>query len=257
MKTTGRTLIVLGIAFAAFMAVSTPAYSQNFNDLDAAEAVFEDFADGMAGALPLNSAIGLNWSSAHIGQIMGVPPHFGLGLTMGATTLPYSALGSAVDDLGADDLDDIPFAEFLGLPLPGYTVDARIGGFILPFDVGLKIGGIPAGTSVPVPGLGSVDMDYLLLGGDVRYRVVEENALLPTVSAGVGFNYLRGKIGVDGVIGDVEIASVEYQDPNDGTQKTVDVFLTDPALEFEWSSRVLDFKVQASKDIFVLTPYLG
>jgi len=255
MRTTGRVAVVLGLAVATLLFVSTPAYSQNFSDLDAAENVFEDFASGVAGALPLNSSIGLNWSSAHIGQTLGFPPRFGIGLTMGATTLPYSALKSAVDDLGADDLGDVPFAEALGLPIAGYTVDARIGGFILPFDIGLKVGGIPSGTSIPVPGLGSVDMDYLLLGGDVRYRVVEENLVLPTVSVGVGFNYLRGKIGVEGVLGDVEIASVAYDDG--GSPQSVTVFLTDPALEFEWESKVLDFKVQASKDILVLTPYLG
>lgn len=243
--------MVLGLAVAALLFVSAPAYSQDFSDIDAAEKVFEDFASGVAGALPLNSSIGLNWSSAHIGQVLGFPPRFGIGLTMGATTLPYSALGSAVDDLGASDLKDVPFAEVLGLPIAGYTVDARIGGFILPFDVGLKVGGIPANTSVPVPGLGTVDMDYLLVGGDVRYRVVEERGPLPTVSVGVGFNYLRGKIGIDGVLGDVTIQSVET------SEGTVDVLLEDPSLEFEWSSRVLDFKVQASKDILILTPYLG
>ena len=42
----------------------------------------------MAEALPFNATIGLDWSSAYLGQF----PHFGVGVTAGASTLPYEAV---------------------------------------------------------------------------------------------------------------------------------------------------------------------
>ena len=51
-------------------------------------AIFQTFATAAASSLPLETSVGLNWSDAYIGQF----PHFGIGLTVGAATIPFSAV---------------------------------------------------------------------------------------------------------------------------------------------------------------------
>ncbi|GAB1484410.1 hypothetical protein MASR2M78_32280 [Treponema sp.] len=91
-------------------------------------------ADALATSLPFNSTIGLNWSDAYIGQIIALPPHFGVGIVGGATTIDAKDITSVLTDLG--------YAEISGLgdvlPIPAMAVEGRIGGFILPFDHGLR-----------------------------------------------------------------------------------------------------------------------
>ena len=248
MKKAGEILVLCGLVLALLAFTAAPAFSQEELNLKQIENVFDDFSDGMARALPLNSSIGLNWSDAYIGQLLRVPPNIGFGLTVGATTIPYAALKSAADDLGAD----LPgFAEVLGLPMPGYTFDVRIGGIIWPFDIGFKVGALPDSDLFMPSGW---DLDYLLVGTDIRARVLQGRGPLPDVSAGVGFNYLRGEVSASGILGDITVAEIQY---SDNEADTADVVLRDPALQLEWESKVLDFKVQASKRLFVLTPYLG
>ncbi|AFG38773.1 hypothetical protein [Spirochaeta africana] len=220
---------------------------------------FEDFADEIANALPFNTMIGLQWSDAHIGQLMRVPPKFGIGTAVGFTTIPLSALESATNAFAFDDADGVDLSDELGmlgaigLPLPGYVIDARIGGFLLPFDVGVKAGILPEVSA------GDFDLDYLLIGGDVRYRVIRGRMGLPTVSVGAGVNYMRGGIGIPGVFGDnIELESVELPDYDDPQQtRTYDLSLSDPSLDFSWSTTVFDLKAQASSNFFILTPYIG
>ena len=119
----------------------------NFDYASQFENVFEGFAGGVAGALPLNSTIGLNWSDAYIGQLFEMPPHFGVGLTVGVSTIPYSAIVGVLDTFGIKgDLESEPGFQYIqqfGLPFPAYAFDARIGGFIFPFDLGFKFGFLP------------------------------------------------------------------------------------------------------------------
>ena len=232
-----RLIVVLMILF-----VASGAFAQyQFSDFQNA---FHDFAGGVASALPLDSSVGLNWSDAYIGQL----PHFGIGVTAGAATIPYSAVNKAIHAFGGVLPSNLSFLSSIGIPLPAYTVDVRIGGFILPFDIGLKFGYLP-----PNAFSSSFSADYLLVGGDIRYALLKDSGLSPGLSVGVGYTYMRGAVSLPGVLGhSVTIASAQLPGGS-----TVNLGFTDPNLDFLWNTSVIDAKVQLSKTLLFITPYIG
>ncbi len=237
-------MIIVGLLVAA------PAFGQvSLSEIDDA---FAGFADDVANSLAMNSTIGLQWSDAYIGQLLGVPPHFGAGVAVGATTIPIDAMQTALDALaggatGAGDLS--AFALAGGIPLPGYVLDARIGGFLLPFDIGVKAGYL---EPTEIPGLGA-QVDYLLVGADVRFSIIK-GLLLPNLSVGVGVNYLSGGISLPGFFSAMDLANFDVTGAPAGPYT---VSLTDPSLDFSWQTTVIDVKAQVSKQILFITPYAG
>lgn len=230
-----------------FLAAGT-VFSQTAINLDQYRTGIEDFADDLAAVLPLNSSIGLNWNDAYIGQILDVPPHFGIGVTAGFTTIPYGPIKNLVEDAMGGNSDDIPsLVKSVGVPVPAGVIDARIGGFFLPFDIGLKVGYLKFDMS-------DIKVDYLLLGGDVRYCVLEQAVFIPKISVGVGFNYMKTDATLGGIMNATTIdASAAY-----GHAAGADmVSMTSPDLYLEMESKVLDFKVQASWNVLIIEPSIG
>ncbi|GAB6089311.1 hypothetical protein [Spirochaeta dissipatitropha] len=260
------------LCFAAILIcallISTPLFAEEneisdpFADFGIVEG-FEGFAGDVAKAMPFYSMIGLQWSHAHIGQLLRVPPNIGVGVTLGATNMPLEALTKASQSLGklseGSDLDLLAafpdevrdLLESVGVPLPAALIEARIGGFILPFDIGFKFSSI----NEPM----DVDFSTMLVGGDIRYRVIRGRLGLPTVSVGAGINHTSGNISLGELFGqDISLDSVSLPDPDDWTQtRTYDLSLSDPTIGFNWASTVVDFKVQASSNLLIFTPYIG
>lgn len=248
--------------------ISTPLFAEGnditdpFKDLGIVEG-FEGFAGDVAKAMPFYSMIGLQWSHAHIGQLLRVPPNIGVGVTLGATNMPLEALtkasaslGKLTEDSDLDLLEAFPkevreILESYGVPLPAALIEARIGGFILPFDIGLKFSSI----SEPM----DLDFSTMLVGGDIRYRVMRGRLFLPTVSVGAGINHTSGRISLGELFGEnISLESINLPDPDDWqNEKTYDLSLRDPSIGFNWASTVLDLKVQASSNLLIFTPYIG
>ena len=228
-------ILLIMMTAAAFVAAQT---------YDELEDGFESFSSDLAGSLPYASTIGLNWSDAYMGGF----PHFGVGLTTGFVSLPTEGFEEIADLLGVS-LPSMLSDYGIGVPLPAYTVDARIGIPVLPLDVGVK------GGYISPDWLSSMDVgvDYLLLGADVRYAVLEGNMILPKVSVGVGYNYMKGGVYMDGVVDGQSIDLTGEGSP--GGVNSIDI--TDGDLAYEWSTNVIDVKVQASKKILILTPSVG
>ncbi len=218
----------------------TGAFAVDYKDMANS---FDQFSKDVSESLPFNSTMGLNWSDARVRGF----PHFGIGLSVGATAIPEDTFKRLADNLGIAlpaELTDTG----LGIPVPGYTVDARIGLPFLPFDIGVKLGTVPEGI-VDTP---SLAMDYTLAGFDIRTPIVKQNLLLPAVTLGVGFNYLKSTIGtyVDtGIASSIDLSSV---DSNLGT-----LTFNDPEVAFTMETKVIDFKLQVSKKILIFTPYVG
>ncbi len=233
-----------------FLALVTTAWAQDVTNIEDYEEGFQNFVDEFSKSLPMNSTVGLNWSDAYIGQLLRVPPNVGFGVTAGVTTIPYRAFEGLFDDLGIDVPSEISDLEAVGAPFPAYAIDARVGGVVLPFDVGLKFGTIPGGVD-----FGDTNVEYTLFGADVRYAIIEQGiGLRPDVSIGVGYNRLNGAVSIPSGIGQIQIADVP--DPNN-PGNTTELALDEPDLEFDWGANIFDFRAQASKKILFVEPTIG
>ena len=242
-----RVLIVLGILIFAAAGLSAQVV-----DYDDFAAYFQTFADEVANSLPITASVGGNWSPAYIGQF----PHFGVGVSLGGMFLPYEAVEPVVD--GLDLASSIPEElKTYGVPFPAIAVDARLGGFILPFDIGVKFGFIPEDAKELFSD--KVTADYLLAGADVRLRLIEGRGILPTLSAGAGYNYMQGNIGINDVSSGetINIDSVMNQVYGAGATSGAELTITDPDLVFLWETHTIQAKAQASWDLALLTPHLG
>jgi hypothetical protein len=223
------------IVLLMFM-VSSLAFSQT--DLEGLQKAAGDFSDALAKSLPFNAALGLNWSDAYIGKFFpSAPPHFGVGGSFGFTTIDMAAANDLAEALGFS----IPY-DTKKLILPAYAGEARLGGLFLPFDVGIKAGFLPP---VGLWGNSDVKTSYTMVGADIRYALTEGGVILPKISLGVGFTYLKG--GLEASVGSSQV----YTFPSGSV--TVD----SPDVNLFWSTKALDFKVQLSKSFFIITPYLG
>lgn len=228
---------------------------------------FQGFIDAVANALPMASTVGLQWSDAYIGQL----PKFGVGLSAGAVLIPIETLTPVFTPLGLD-IPDLPIpqelAKFVGFPFPAWAFDARLGGLILPFDIGFKAGFIPQvvrdqlGFILP-PGL---SYDYLLLGGDIRIPIIKKTkgAFRPNLSIGGGYTYYKGSFTftLPPVAAPISFSVPDPIDPDNPpaelTYTDYTYSLTDPKVNLFWDAHVIDLKAQFSlKFLWLLTPYIG
>lgn len=239
-----RTQTVLAVVLA--LAVAGPVAAQ-IENLDTFQDGFQEFSDSFANSLPMNATIGLNWSDAYIGQLLAVPPNVGVGITTGVTTIPSRVFDTLIDDLNIDPSGGIDELTAFGVPVPGYAFDARVGGILLPFDVGLKFGTIPQAS------IGDVEAEYTNIGADIRYAILD-GGVLPKLSVGVGYSYLSGRIATPLGLGNTTIG--EVPDPDD-PGNTITLELSDPDLEFEWEASVIDVKAQLSKRFLIIEPHVG
>ena len=232
-----KLLTLMIMMMAAGFATAQITYSSLESD-------FKDFSDDMAGALPYASTLGLNWSDAYLGGF----PHFGVGLTTGFVSLPSDSFEAVATQLGVDLPSFVTGS--LGVPLPAYTVDARVGIPILPIDVGVKGGFLSPGMLEDMTG--GVGIDYMMLGGDVRWGVMKGGLILPSVSIGVGYNYLTGGIYMDGVTPaqTIDFGGADYNG-------VTAINLTSGDMYYNWNANIIDVKAQASKSFLILTPSVG
>jgi len=249
MKKFGKILCL----FAVLFLLAFPAFSEipGLGDL---QGKVDEFTEKMAESLPFNSTMGLNWSDAYIGQLFALPPHLGLGLTTGFTTINFGSLNELLKMFDIHEFDQLTDKMNVGgFTLPGYTIDARIGGFILPFDIGVKFGYLKLNPDF-INGLLNTDipdfnMDYLIIGGDLRYAVLDGKKFPLKLSVGAGFNYLRGGISMP-VPG---VNEIKFDIGDTGNT----LYIPTPKIGLDWETKALDFKAQASIKLLILTPYIG
>jgi len=239
MKKFGKILCLCVVLFL----LASPLFSQVIPLLSTLDGHVNKFSEEVAKSLPFNSTMGLNWSHAYIGQLLGFPPKFGIGATIGFTFLNAGSMDGLMNLFDVPDfLANLP----IGLPLPGYVAEARVGGIVLPFDIGFKIGylavdKIPLLDNILDLGIG---LDYLLIGADLRYSLLPK--LLPVkLSVGVGVNRLVG--GISKTLSSSQSFGFEdYQ---------IDMDMSKLALQ--WKTTCVELKVQVSANLLIITPYAG
>jgi len=207
----------------------------------------EEFTGIIARALPFNSTMGLNWSDGYIGQITGVPPNFGIGISAGATSIKFDAFKKMLGFFGVTDMPFGSMIQSIGMPIPGYTVEGRIGGVILPFDIGFKFGYLPEDAIKNL--MKDYGLKYMLLGADFRYSLLNKKILIPKLSIGVGFNYMEGGITAP-LPSDLSYTfSSGASDYNLTSSKA--------KIALGWRTVNVEFKAQASFPFKFITPYAG
>lgn len=248
---------ILGV-IALSLFVGTGAFAQTTTGISSLQGNFDQFSKGVASSLPFASTMGLNWSWSYIGKL----PHFGVGASAGFIMLPVSALSNVTSALSIPTNFLPPQLASVagGLPFPAYTLEGRIGGIGLPFDIGVKYGFIPTQLHNSIDqafsnamGVTGAGFDFKLYGAELRYELVKEKFLIPEISIGVGLNHIEGDIALPTNLG----FNGTYADPaSSGASYSVN--MSNPELGFNWRSTSVDAKIQLSKKILLLvTPYVG
>jgi hypothetical protein len=148
---------------------------------------FDLFTSEMGSALSTNNSIGLNWSSPYIGQFLGIPLHFGAGLTLGTAMFTFDETDDFVRMWGMDISKPIIGRQQI---LPMYTVELKFGGFAnLPFDFGIKIGWLP-----DLPLWGPMTYAVSNFGFDLGVTVFRSETSGTAVAVGGGYTHLDAKI---------------------------------------------------------------
>jgi hypothetical protein len=241
-------------AMCVFVLVVAVLPAQTVPDFSALQAALNVFTDAVARDLASTAVTGLAWSPAHIGQF----PHFGIGLSVGTTMMPYAAIEPFLTELGETLPTGVAFMESAGITLPSAVIDARIGGFGLPFDIGLKIGLIPESAGAAAD---DIQVEHFTVGGDLRFAILKDEGWRPGLSIGAGYSYLRGSLNIADVRGDDEVIDITalMTNPLWGGKPlgVYELVYDDPDIGLSWQSHVVEAKVQLSKKLFIFTPHLG
>jgi hypothetical protein len=189
MKT--RCFFVIFITAVIFFLIPAYSFGQETTSVKDIANDLSDFSKDMDGSLPFMASIGLGWSNTYIGQLVNIPPHFGIGLSMGMATLKLDNLNALVNKFGYTC--DNGFMDKQLFPV--YTLDIRVGGFkALPFDVGIKWGFVPY---VPIF---KKDVRYSLsiYGLDFRWEITKGFDQTPSVALGFEIDGVSGGLTHEG-----------------------------------------------------------
>ena len=190
-----------------------------------------DFCDALADSIPNSQSLQNVWAESWIGHIFpGL--HFGVGLNAGVSSLDVTALKDAAVSMGLDGTSDIPET----LVFPTLAGDLRVGGFILPFDVGFSFMSLSPFESLIDSALGDapVNFSYFSIGGDIRYCLFK-----------TGFGPLNVKISG---MGGIYYTSGDLNLEDDSSKSSASM---------DFSATTFYLGAQASAKLLVLVPYLG
>lgn len=226
----------------------------------------EDILAGFEKLLPEANSLSGVQPDAYIGKLFpSVPPHFAAGINASVTPVKadfvfdnMKVISSAVSDMlkdvdaigGVGDFDfglDFPNT----IPYPAASVNARVGGLFLPFDIG--VWAVTTGNVFHNKSIGNsptFDFDYTCVGADLRYAVLEGNLILPKISVGAGYQWVHQNIGVSF---DKDFTSSFNCNGEDYSGKGS----LDAAFNMKLDTHTFFGQIQVSKTILILTPYVG
>lgn len=163
------------------------------NEIKAASANLEKtmtaFAEGFSKTVAPNAVQHNVWADAYIGKLIpAFPPHFGGGVSFVSSSMNEEGLSDFVDSTNLGATRDL--VKNLGYPLPAATGNLRIGGLFLPFDVGVSF---MKYKKDDILGTGMA-FDYMTVGVDVRYAIMEQSLTKPDISVGFGWTKVQGNL---------------------------------------------------------------
>lgn len=154
----------------------------------------DNFSEALCDSIPNTQTAQNVWAESWIGTLIpGIK--FGAGVNAGAATLDVKCLKEAGNALGISAVDDLP--DTLGFPTA--TADIRIGGIILPFDIGFTFCTIDSTDFDKLDEkIDPCEFDYYSIGGDIRFKLVNIGTKLFHARASLGFGgyYTDGSVKV-------------------------------------------------------------
>lgn len=208
--------------FATSMGTSASPVSDIQNGLNG-------FSAALARTIPNTQLQQQVYAEAWIGKL--IPGcHFGLGVNPGLATLDLTSLIQVADamDIDIDDVtSNLKDNKFV---FPTIAFDARIGGIILPFDLGISFCKINTADFDGMVDFGSLNADFYTFGIDGRYALINGHGIFPKVSVGAGYAVTKGNFQI-----------------NDDKAKA---FL-------DFKSQTMYLSAQASVKLLFVTPFVG
>lgn len=242
-------------AFTAALLLSAASAFASTADIDKA---FESLNGTLTEVVP-ETTIQLGvWSDAYIGKLFpSFPPHFGAGVSAGGTFIDTKALSNAIGTIiteinshAAGATTNFNFTVPDQIPLPSASVHARIGGFILPFDIGVYGAYFDLNTLKFEDFTGTVN--YYTIGADIRYAVMKGSTTLPKLSVGAG--YIRTHLALSMTGASKYTADLtSYSIP--GVNTVPITANADTNTSFDLNT--IFVQAQISKKFLILTPYAG
>ncbi|MBP5519650.1 MAG: hypothetical protein J6X84_03615 [Treponema sp.] len=253
-----KIIAIAGIAFLFNNAFGATSSSELKNDLssaltDMSNSMLEEFET----ILPQSNSLLSVQPDAYIGKLLpSIPPHFAVGLNFSVTPVTVDFISDNIDKVtdvikGIDGFDgnlafDLPISG--KLPYPAAAINARVGGLFLPFDVGVNA--VTTGSIFNDKSFGdklSLDFNYTSAGFDLRYAVLEGNGLLPKISLGGGYQFVRQQIGFG--------FSNSFEADIDA-EHSADVY-TSADVNLKIDTHTVFAQIQVSKTLLIFTPYIG
>jgi hypothetical protein len=182
--------------------------------------IAKQFAEEVQRSLPFTTLMPFAWSDAYIGQLVSRKPHFGGGISYGMAMADFSSVRDLLNDFGTTAYMDIG-----GLMMPQIYGHIRLGGFFVPFDIGILVS-IPFNKR-PTDGF---LLEQQTIGGDIRFALSRDEAKLPGISLGIAYTRTTGRLTTRFSGSDFDI---------------------------QWEGNAAEIKVQVSKTLGIFTPYFG
>lgn len=241
-----KNILAIAILFICFSINAQESVSKN-----SVTDQIVNFSNTLTSIMPENITALNVWPEAHIGKFFpAFPPHFGFGISAAGTLIDTSFAKDTFDTLSKlilENMTDIKldFECKDIMVLPTCAINARLGGFLLPFDIGVfGIATIPDLLKKFNFGDFDASIDYFTFGGDIRYAIYEGNIFMPKVSLGVGYFYAQQELNFD--INKTKSAINEETYVN--INANVNLLL---------KTHTFFAQMQISKKILIITPFIG
>ena len=243
-----KNILAIAILFICFSMNAQESVSK-----DSVTDQFVNFSNTLTSIMPENITALNVWPEAHIGKFFpAFPPHFGFGISAAGTLIDTSFAKDTFDTLSKLILKDmtnikLDFECKDIMVLPTCAINARIGGFLLPFDVGVF--GVATIPNLPQEfNFGDFDasVEYLTFGADLRYAIYEGNIFMPKVSLGFGYFYAQQELNFD--INKTKPATYNSVDTNVNINANANLLL---------KTHTFFAQMQISKKILIITPFIG
>lgn len=200
--------------FASIVFSQTP--EKNINNL------LDNFNTQLNNIIPDASAQQNVYSDAWIGYLVPSDKmHFAIGLEGGLTQINMDDLYQAAKLIHVSGVPET-FA------YPTLGINAKAGGIFIPFDLGVSF--FAADTRNFNELLSGIYLNMFVIGGDIRFAIIQENQYLPCWSVGAAYYFSKGGIGC-------------------GTSES--------GIDLDYETHTLIAQTQISKKLSFITPFIG